>query len=335
MSDVYTLKNKNGVQVQFMAHGGRLTSIKVPAADGSVADVVIGYDTPDEALAGDLYFGALCGRYANRISKGSFSIDGDTYQLDCNDSGKNHLHGGVNGFHTKVWGVQPAGDNAYTLSLKSEDGEEKYPGEFTVQVTYTLDDENALTIAYEAQTTKPTVVNLTSHPYFNLKGAGSGDVLEHTLEIMADQYTPISAELGTCSGEIASVAGTPFDFSSPKPLKDAVSSDDEQIQLGGGGVDHNFVLQGTAGEVRLAARLNDPDSGRVMEVYTDQPGLQIYTGNHFDGSEKGKQGNGIVKCAGVALEAQVYPDSPNKDNFPNAVLRPGETYTHTCVYKFV
>ena len=334
---VYTLKNKNGVEISFMANGGRLISIKVPDANGNVADVVIGYDTPDEALAGDAYFGALCGRYANRIVEGKFAIDGVEYQLDKNN-GNNHLHGGFEGYNVREWAVEPVNDSkyagAYKLSLVSPDGDQKYPGELTVDVIYGLTEDNEFVIDYTAVTDKPTIINLTSHPYFNLAGAGNGTVEDHELQIKASKYTPIDEKLGTVSGEISLVSGTPFDFTETKKIGEAVNADAEQLTFGGGGLDHNFVIDHHDGTVKHVATLSDTVSGRKMEVYTNQPGLQVYTGNHFDGSEKGKQGKPIEKWAGVALETQIFPDSPNHNHFPNAVLRPGETYKHLCVYKF-
>ena len=336
-SDVYKLKNSNGVEVSFMADGGRIISIKVPDTKGEVADVVIGYDTPEGALKGDAYFGALCGRYANRIVEGKFSIDGKEYQLDCNND-TNHLHGGIEGFNSREWSVEPVSipkfAQAYNLSLVSPDGDQKYPGELSVNVTYGLTNDNEFVIEYSAETTKPTVINLTAHPYFNLKGAGSGTVENHELQINASKYTPIDGAIGTVSGEIVPVKDTPFDFTTAKKIGDAVNEDTDQLRFGGGGLDHNFVIDGYDGSVRLAAVLTDPESGRSMEVYTDQPGVQAYTGNHFDKSDIGKQGQPIEKWAGVALETQIFPDSPNKEHFPNAVLKPGETYRHICVYKF-
>lgn len=336
-SDVFTLKNKNNVEVTFMAHGGRIASIKVPDAKGEVADVVIGYDTPEQALAGDLYFGALCGRYANRVVNGQFEIDGVAYQLECNND-KNHLHGGSDGFNNRVWEVEPVSIDRFAqacqLSLVSEDGDQQYPGQLDVKVIYGLTDDNEFVIDYAAETTKPTIINLTSHAYFNLQGASSGTIEGHELQINADRYTPISGEIGTVTGEIVPVEGTPMDFKAAKKIGLAVSSDHEQVKLVDG-IDHNFVIDNYDGTLKLAATLVDPVSGRKMEVYTNQPGVQIYTGSHFDGSETGKQNTSIQKWAGVALETQIFPDSPNKDNFPNAVLRPGETYKHTCVYKFI
>ena len=336
-SDFFTLKNKSNIELTFIANGGQIISIKVPDAKGELADVVIGYQSVEEALAGDGYFGAICGRYANRIVNGAFEMDGVTYQLDCNND-KNHLHGGFDGFNSRVWDVEPFHDEkfaqAYKLSLTSEDGDQKYPGKLEVCVVYGLTEENEFVIKYLAETSKPTIINLTSHAYFNMKGAGTGTIENHELQINAQNFTPISAEIGTVTGEIANVAGTAMDFISSKKIGLACASDDEQVKLVDG-IDHNFVIDGFNGTVKLVATLTDPESGRTMEVYTDQPGIQIYTGSHFDGSETGKLGAPIEKWAGVALETQIFPDSPNKENFPTAVLRPGETYKHTCVYKFV
>lgn len=336
-SDVFTLKNGNNVEVTFIGRGGQVTGINVPDAKGNIADVVIGYETVDAALAGDGYFGALCGRFANRIVDGKFELDGTKYQLDINN-GPNHLHGGNEGFNSRTWDVEPYADakyaQAYKLSLVSPDGDQNYPGELTVSVIYGLTEENEFVIDYTAETTKATIINLTSHAYFNLKGAGTGTVENHELELNASKYTPISAELGTVTGEIADVKGTAMDFIDTKKIGEACNSDDAQVKLVDG-IDHNFVISGFDGNLRIAARLTDPESGREMEVYTDQPGVQIYTGSHFDSSETGKLGAPIEKWAGVALETQIFPDSPNKENFPNAVLQPGETYKHTCVYKFI
>jgi len=335
-SDVFKLKNKNNVEVTFIGRGGQVTGIKVPNAKGEVADVVVGYETVEGALAGDAYFGAICGRYANRIVKGQFELDGKAYQLDCNN-GPNHLHGGVDGFNLRVWDVKEISDakyaQAYTLSLVSEDGDQGYPGKLTVEVVYGLTEDNEFVIEYTANSDKNTIINLTSHAYFNLKGAGTGTVENHELLLNASKYTPIDGEIGTVTGEIADVKDTAMDFENGKMIGEACNSNDPQVKLVDG-IDHNFVINGYDGSLKLAARLIDEESGREMEVYTDQPGIQIYTGSHFDGSEKGKLGAPIVKWAGVAMETQIFPDSPNKDHFPNAVLKAGETYKHTCVYKF-
>lgn len=334
---LYSLSNDNGMEVQFLPLGGRIISIKVPSVSGEMADVVIGYDTPSEAVRGDGYFGAICGRYANRISRGQFVIDNHEYQLDINN-GPNHLHGGKEGFNTRLWHVKKTEKqgcvSAWELSLVSPDGDQKYPGELKVKVLYSLTSDNRFSIEYEAETSRPTVINLTSHPYFNLSGAGTGNVLEHSLQIMARRFTVIDPNLGTCAGDISPVSGTAMDFTRPKSIKEAVESNNDQVRLVDG-LDHNFILDNLSGKTELAAILSDPQSGRKMEVYTDQPGIQIYTGNHFDGSEKGKMGKGIIKYAGIAMETQIFPNSPNINHFPNAILRPGDKYTHTCVYRFI
>lgn len=335
-SDIFTLKNRNNVEVSFIGRGGQIVGIKVPDAKGNLADVVVGYETVDAALAGDTYFGALCGRYANRIVKGKFELEGTSYQLDINNE-SNHLHGGFDGFNMRVWEVEPYRSRkyvqAYKLSLTSPDGDQNYPGELTVSVIYGLTGDNEFVIEYTAKTTKATIINLTSHAYFNLKGAGTGTIEKHELQLNASKYTPIDGEIGTVTGEIAEVNNTAMDFLDGKPIGEACTSNDAQVKLVDG-IDHNFVIGGYDGTLKLAARLLDPESGREMEVYTDQPGIQVYTGSHFDSSETGKLGTPIEKWGGVALETQTFPDSPNKENFPNAVLKPGKTYNHTCVYKF-
>jgi aldose 1-epimerase len=333
-TDTFTLKNDNKLEVTFIALGGRLISIKVPSPSGEIADVVIGYDSVEESINGDMYFAALCGRFANRISGGKFTIDGVEFQLDVNND-PNHLHGGFDGFNKRIWDVEktekPGAVAAYRLTLVSPDGDQKYPGELTVSVVYSLTADNQFCIEYEAETTKPTVINLTSHPYFNL--SGSGDVLNHEVQIIANHYTPINPQLGTCGGKIAEVAGTAMDFTISKKIGEALNSDFEQVKLVDG-IDHNFVINNGGNEVVLAAIVIDPESGRRLEVYTDQPGIQMYAGSHFDGLSLGKGGRPIIKYAGIALETQIFPNSPNCENYPNAVLRPGEKYLHTCIYRF-
>ncbi len=336
-SDVFTLKNRNKVEVTFIARGGQIISIKVPDAKGEVADVVIGYGAVEGALAGDAYFGAICGRYANRIVKGQFELNGQSYQLETNN-GPNHLHGGVDGLNLRTWEVEevelPQFAQAYQLTLVSPDGDQGYPGELTTIVTYGLTEDNELVIEYDAVSDKDTIINLTSHAYFNLDGAGTGTIANHELTLNADKFTPIDGEIGTVTGEIAEVKDTAMDFASGKKIGEALEADCPQVKLVDG-IDHNFVINGYDGTLKLAARLESEVSGRCMEVYTDQPGVQIYTGSHFDGSEIGKQGQPIVKWAGVALETQIFPDSPNKAHFPEATLKAEEHYIHTCVYKFI
>ncbi len=333
---IYTLKNNNNVEIDFIPRGGQVISMRVPDAKGNVTDVVIGYDTLEEALKGDAYLAAICGRFANRIANGKFELDGKAYTLDVNN-GPNHLHGGNEGFNLKEWCVEEAtvegATSAYKLTLVSPDGDQGYPGELTVTVIYSLNNANEFKIEYKATTTAPTVINLTSHPYFNLNG--EGDVNNHDLTLMCDNYTPIDEKQGTCIGEIAPVAGTVMDFTKTKKIAEASNSDFPQMALGGGGLDHNFVVNGGGkGKVVKAAVLTAPESGRTLEVYTDQPGVQLYTGNHFDGSDTGKGQKPMVKQAGIAFETQIFPNSPNCESYPNAVLRPGETYRHTCIYKF-
>jgi aldose 1-epimerase len=335
-SDQFILKNNNGIEITFAAHGGRLVSAIVPSAGGEKADVLVGYDTVDEALKGDLFFGALCGRYANRIVGGKFELDGETIQLDVNN-GPNHLHGGNEGFNQRIWDVEEINKegctSAFRLTLVSPDGDQKYPGELKVNVVYSLNDNNEFKIEYEAETTKSTVINLTSHPYFNLTGDLKQSAADHLLTINANAFTPIDPKVETCNGEVAEVNGTPMDFTTEKPIREAVSSDFDQIKMVDG-LDHNFVVNKEGANIARVAVLREPVSGRTLEVFTDQPGLQVYTGNHLDGSEIGKNGVPVQKYCGVALETQIFPNSPNHENYPNAVLRPGEKYKHTCIYRF-
>jgi aldose 1-epimerase len=335
-SDSFILKNKNGVQVTFIARGGQVTSVLVPDKNGNFDDVIIGYDTVEEALAGDAYLGAICGRYANRIAGGKLNIRGNDYQLDINNA-PNHLHGGFDGFNLRVWDVSPITSEkyaqAYVLKLVSPDGDQNYPGELSVEIVYGLTEQNEFCIEYSAKTTALTVVNLTSHPYFNLKGAGVGTVEDHQLKLNATRFTPLSKENGTVSGEIKPVKSTPFDFVSGRLIGEACVADDEQIKMVDG-IDHNFVIDGYDETLKLAATLSESTSGRVLEVFTDQPGIQLYTGSHFDGSVKGKNGLPILKWGGLAMETQKFPDSPNQPGFPSTLLKPGEEYKHSSIYKF-
>jgi aldose 1-epimerase len=335
-SDSFILKNSNGVQVTFIARGGQVTSILAPDSKGNIDDMIIGYDTVEEALEGDAYLGAICGRFANRIAQGKLNIDGKDYQLDINNE-PNHLHGGFDGFNSRVWEVEPYSENkyakAYKLKLVSPDGDQNYPGQLTAEIIYGLTEDNEFCLEYSARTTKTTVVNLTSHPYFNLKGAGVGTVEDHKLQVNASRFTPLSKEIGTVSGEIIPVAGTPFDFTTAKLLGDACNSDDERVKMVDG-IDHNFVIDGYDETLKKALTLTAPSSGRILEVFTNQPGVQLYTGSHWDGSEKGKKGLPIVKWGGLAIETQKFPDSPNHLEFPSTLLMPGQEYKHSTIYKF-
>ncbi len=332
---LYTLSNAKGMEVKIINFGAIVQSLKVPDRDGKPADVVLGFDTLDGYAAEHPYFGAVVGRYGNRIAKGKFSLDGKEHTLATNNP-PNALHGGLKGFDKQVWTATPLeGDDApgLRLQLVSPDGDQGYPGTLTVTVTYTLTDDNGLEIQYEAATDAPTVLNLTNHSYFNLNGAGNGDILGHLVMINADRFTPVDETL-IPTGELRPVAGTPFDFNSPKPLGRDINEDDEQIKYGLG-YDHNFVLKKeTPGALTLAARVHSPESGRVMEVFTEEPGLQFYSGNFLDGTNKGKGGKVYQHRFGFCMETQHFPDSPNQPGFPSVVLRPGDKYATKTMYKF-
>ena len=333
--DLYTLTNKNGVEAAISTYGGAVVSLKVPDRNGKLADAVLGYDSLDGYVNDKSYFGAIIGRYGNRIGHARFTLDGKTYTLAKNN-GENSLHGGIKGFNKAVWTAKetPSPDGqALELTYLSKDGEEGFPGNLHVRVIYTLTDSNELKIGYSATTDKKTVVNLTNHSYFNLAGAGSGDILGHILMIEADKFTPVDSGL-IPTGELRDVAGTPFDFRKPTAIGARINADDEQIKLGGG-YDHNFVLRRNPGDpISLAARVMEPKTGRVLEVWTDQPGVQFYTGNFLDGSAKGKGGLAYTKRSAFCLETQHFPDSPNQPKFPSVVLSPGERYHTTTIYKF-
>jgi len=331
--DLYTLTNKNGVQVAIINYGGRVVSIRVPDRQGQMADVVLGFDNGDGYLGANPYFGAIVGRYANRIAKGRFTLDGVEYKLAQND-GPNSLHGGVKGFDKVIWkAVELAKENAaLELTYLSKDGEEGYPGNLSVKVTYTLSDENELWIDYRATTDKDTVLNLSNHSYFNLAGEGSGDILQHQMMIASSRFTPVDATL-IPTGELRNVAGTPFDFRQPTAIGARIGNDDEQLKLGRG-YDHNFVLDRKGSGLELAARVVEPKSGRVLEVKTNQPGIQFYTGNFLDGTIHGKGGKVYNHRAAFCLETQHSPDSPNHPAFPSAELKPGQTYHQITVFQF-
>jgi len=328
---LYTLRNKSGLEAKIMNYGGTLVSLSAPDKSGQFADVVLGFDgfTPYEANGP--YFGSIVGRYANRIGKGKFTLDGKAYQLAVNN-GPNHLHGGLVGFHKKIWKSSPihrSNGVGVELTYTSPDGEEGYPGTLTCKATYLLTNDNALEIEYSATTDKPTVVNLTNHAYFNLAGEGKGTILDHEMTINADSYTATDVNL-IPTGELASVSGTPLDFTSPNRVGARIGSDFRAMKQGLG-YDHNFVLGGGSG-LKKAARVKDPKSGRVLEVLTTEPGVQFYTGNHL--KLTGKNGHNYVSRSGFCLETQHYPDSPNRPEFPSVTLLPGDGYQHTCIYRF-
>lgn len=322
--DQYTLTNSGDAKVQIMTYGGIVNSIEVPDASGNVQNVVLGFDSLDKYLSGHPYFGALVGRYGNRIANGEFTLNGTKYELATND-GNNHLHGGEKGFDKRLWDAKVV-DGSLQLSYLSEDGEEGYPGNLQVTVTYTLTDNNELKIDYEATTDKATPVNLTNHSYFNLSGDPSTTILDHMLTLNADHYTPVNDEL-IPTGEIAPVEGTPFDFTEPR----AIGSRIDQVE---GGYDHNFVLNDQGDSLRKVATVYDPDTQRQMEVLTTQPGVQFYTGNFLDGSLTGPDGTPYEQHAAFCLETQHYPNSPNEPDFPSTILEPGETYHSVTVYRF-
>lgn len=330
---VYTLRNASGVEARIINYGGIVLSLKVPDQNGQMGDVVLGYDTLAEYEKDSPYFGCLIGRYGNRIAKGQFTLNGQTYKLATNN-GPNHLHGGRKGFDKVVWEVVKAevGSDGPRLELRylSKDGEEGYPGNLQVTAVYTLTADNALRLDYTATTDKDTVVNLTQHSYFNL--AGKGNILDHVVYLNADKFTPVDRTL-IPTGELRPVEGTPFDFRTPTAIGARVNADDEQIKFGGG-YDHNWVINKPMGELGLQARVTEPTTGRVLEVISTEPGLQFYCGNFLDGSLKGKSGWVYQHRNGFCMEPQHYPDSPNQPNFPSVVLKPGQTYRNTIIYKF-
>lgn len=359
--DRFTLRNANGLELTAITYGGIITSLVVPDREGRMGDVVLGFDSLDPYLAGTPYFGAIIGRYGNRIAGGRFELDGATHELATND-GANHLHGGDVGFDKVLWVGEPfQSDTAVGVAFTytSPDGQEGYPGTLDVRVTYTLTDADHLVFDYHATTDAPTPVNLTQHGYFNLAGEGSGTILDHELYVAASRYTPVDSGL-IPTGEIAPVEGTPFDFRRPTAIGARIGSAHPQIALGPG-YDHNFVLDGPgaaggeaagapegaagaprvtgvlrpgASDLTFAARVVEPTSGRMMEVYTDQPGLQFYAGNFLDGTLVGKSGRPYVRRGGFCLETQHFPDSPNQPGFPSTILRPGEEYRTRTVYAF-
>jgi aldose 1-epimerase len=331
--ELFTLKNSTGIVVQITNFGGKIVSLWVPDKNGKYEDVVMGYSTLSEyQKTGEIYFGSLIGRYGNRIGKAQFMLHDTLYTLAANN-GPNALHGGIKGFNNVVWDAVQDDESTLLLSYLSPDKEEGYPGNLQVNVTYELTDENELKIEYSATTDKATPVNLTSHSFFNLKGAGNGDVNDHLVQINAAYYTPVDGTL-IPTGEIASVEGTPFDFRTPVAIGARINENNQQLKFGNG-YDHNFVLA-TPSDTALtfAAKVTEPASGRTMEVYTNEPGIQFYGGNFLTGKETGKYGKVYPYRGAFCLETQHYPDSPNKPQFPSTILEPGQEYYSICIYKF-
>ena len=332
--DLYTMTNANGVTVAITTYGGRVVSVKTPDKKGAVADIVLGFDSLDGYLGNNPYFGALIGRYGNRIGHAQFKLDGKVYKLAAND-GPNSLHGGKVGFDKVLWRATDKSTPdtpAVELTYISKDGEEGYPGTLTSVVTYSLTPQNELKIEYRASTDKDTVLNLTNHSYWNLAGAGSGDILGHQMTILASKFTPVDKVL-IPTGELKSVDGTPFDFRNATAIGARINNDDQQLKFGKG-YDHNWVLDSGGGSLTRCALVLESNSGRTMEVLTTQPGLQFYTGNFLDGTIKGKGGQVYPHRGALCLETQHFPDSPNKPSFPTTELKPGEQYNQTTVYKF-
>ena len=328
---IYTLVNSHGLEARITNYGGIVVSLKTPDRSGLMADIVLGFDTLSGYLANPgPHFGALIGRFGNRIGHARFTLDGVEYKLAANN-GENSLHGGLRGFDKVVWTPRELPDAGLELTYLSKDGEESYPGNLKVVVTYRLTDANELRIDYAATTDKDTVLNLTNHSYFNLKGAGKGDILDHLVTLNADRFTPVRPGL-IPTGELRAVSGSPFDFHKATAVGERIEQNDEQLKLGRG-YDHNWVLNNSGDTLALAARVEEPSSGRVLEVLTDQPGVQFYTGNGLDGSIKGKGGQTYGRRSGLCLETQHFPDSPNEPKFPSTVLKPGQKFHSTTVYR--
>lgn len=330
---LYSLTNPAGIEVEITNFGAILVSVKVPDRNGAMADIVLGFDTFDEYLKTRRYYGATVGRFANRIAMGKFTLEGVDYTLAKNN-GENSLHGGVHGFHKAVWKGRemPGAPPAVEFTYLSRDGEEGFPGRLTVTVKYTLTPDNELRIDYSARADRDTVVNLTNHSFFNLAGQGVGDVLDNVVTIDADRFTPVDAgQIPT--GELRAVEGTPFDFRQPTAVGARIQEKDAQLKPGKG-YDHNYVLNHAPGKLSFAARVAEPKTGRVMEVFTTEPGVQFYSANTLDGSDRGKGGNRYGPHSALCLETQHFPDSPNRPEFPSTVLRPGAEFRSTTVFRF-
>jgi len=331
----YALKNKNGVELKVITYGGRITSLKIPDNKGNYKNVILGFDNLEDYEADNPFFGALIGRFGNRIANGKFTLDGEEYTLAQND-GQNHLHGGVKGFDRVVWTATPIEgekDSKLKLTYLSKDGEEGYPGNLKVTVVYTLTEDNTLEVSYEATTDKTTVINLTQHAYFNLTGDFTNDILKHELKLNADAFLPVDPTLIPTS-EVRPVEGTPFDFRQAKPIGEEISTENEQLKRGLG-YDHCWILNGETGNMRFAASAYDKNSGRMMEIYTTEPAIQFYSGNFLDGTLPMPNGGKYKHRTGFCLETQHYPDSPNQEQFPTVSLKPNETYTTKTSFKFL
>lgn len=329
---LFYLKSKGNVQVAITNYGGKIVSLLAPDKSGKLEDVELGYDNISRYVSTkERYYGGIVGRYGNRIAKGKFKLDGKEYTLATNNN-QNHLHGGKKGFNDVVWDAEQTAPNSLKLHYLSKDGEEGYPGNLDITLTYTLTDSNELKIDYSATTDKATVVNLTNHSFFNLHGAGNGDINDHILTINADKFTPVDSTL-IPTGKLEAVKGTPMDFTTPTKIGERVDADFEQLKFGRG-YDHNYVLNKKGNELSLAAKVEEPVSGRTLEVWTTEPGVQFYGGNFLDGTDKGKDDKIYLHRGAFCLETQHFPDSPNQPAFPSVVLKPGATYTSECIYKF-
>ena len=327
----YKISNDKGVSAEIISYGAIVVSLTAPNRNGQLEDIILGFDDLASYEKDNTFQGAIVGRYGNRIAGGKFSLDGKVYQLNLND-GPNHLHGGPKGFFKVIWDIEQLDSQSVRLTYVSPDGEEGYPGEVKISVVYTITDDDALRIDYYGTTDRPTILNPTSHCYFNLSRSPKNTILDHELMLNADFFTPID-EFSIPTGEIRPVVGTPLDFREPKPIGRDINAEDEQIKFGKG-YDHNWVINGKPGQVRLAATVYESKSGRLMECLTDQAGLQFYSGNFLDGSLIGKGGIRYNYRCALCLEAQAFPDSPNKPHFPSVVLRPGEEYRQTTIYRF-
>jgi aldose 1-epimerase len=331
---LYSFRNSKGTEATITDYGGRIVTLKTAARDGRLSDIVLGADNLDGYFQKNPYLGALVGRFANRIANGRFTLDGHTYELPRNN-GQNSLHGGIKGFDKVVWQsrqIEAEDGPGLQLTYVSRDGEEGYPGTLTTIVTYTLTEDNQLKIDYSATTDKKTILNLTNHSYFDLSGKLAGTIVQHEVTINADRFTPVNSNL-IPTGQMRAVEGTPFDFRRAMPIGARIAEKYDQLEIGLG-YDHNFVLSGSAGELRMAARVREPESGRVMEVLTTQPGVQFYTGNHLDGTVKGKGGVTYGFRHGFCFETQHFPDSPNQPTFPSTELAPGQKYHEVTVFRF-